>query len=363
MPNKKSNHYVPRTHFRPFSKEREGRSISLLNLKSMNFVENASVSGQCAKDYFYGKDGNLEDWFARIERAYGLLIGKLNGGAKLDQEDLSFLRDYALLQHLRTEQSLKQDKLAQTRMLDMVFHDAEHQKPDFDMTFPGLAASSVAMFQEAVKFVDDLSVCLVENDTKIEFITSDDPSVRLNRFQQKRRKFDGYDAGIMAAGEMLILPVSPRYAIIAYDKNVYRVEGLKGLQITTRIYSDVRSINELQYLNASRNLYFSGWEQRSEMAAEATRLASFRRKDRFAINYAVFDHKTENSEVFRAVKDMSEVNGSERAIIATHIWALRPTQWPSFLKYRSKPKYLVVGAAGDWMRRDDKEFDETPFYF
>jgi hypothetical protein len=327
-------------------------------------VANASVSGQCAKDYFYGKDGSLEDWFEKIERAYGAIIRKLNSDEpEIDIEEMNFLRDYALLQNLRTEQSLKHDKLAQTRMLDMVFHGAQEQKPEYDMSYPSLAESSISMFQEAVRFVDDLSVCLIKNETAIEFVTSDDPAVRANRFQQKRPEFDGFDSGIMGAGELILLPLSPHYLMLSYDKNVYRIEGLKGKCVSIRKASDIGCLNEFQFLNALNNIYFSGWEQCDEVRSEAIRLASVRRAERFCINYAVFDHHTEDGEVFRAVNDMSEVNGSERAMIATHMWALRPTRWPSFLKYRCKPKYLIVGAAKNWLRRNDKQFDETPYRF
>lgn len=364
MPSKKSNHFVPRVHFRPFSKDREGRAISLLNLSSMQFVSAASVSGQCAKDYFYGKDGNLEDWFQKIEGAYGKIIRKLGQkDYKIDRDEMNFLRDFALLQHLRTEQSLKRDKLAQMQMLDMVFHGAEEQKPQFDMSYASLAESSVAMFQDAVQFVDDLSICLIKNETDLEFVTSDDPAVRANRFQQKRPGYDGFDSGIMGAGEVIFLPLSPQYLMLSYDKNVYRLEGLKSDCVSVRKSADIGCLNEFQYLNALNNIYFSGWEQCNEVRAEAARLSPMRRAERFSINYAVFDRQTERGDVFRVVEDMSEVGAPGRAMIATHMWALRPTRWPSFLKYRHKPKFLVVGAAKNWLRRNDKKFDEAPHYF
>ena len=364
MPSKKSNHFVPRVHLRPFSKDKKGRAISLLNLSSKQFIAAASVSGQCAKDYFYGKDGNLEDWFQKIEGAYGAIIRKLGEREwKIDRDEMNFLRDFALLQHLRTEQSLKRDKLAQIQMLDMVFHGAEERKPQFDMSYASLAESSVAMFQDAVRFVDDLSVCLIKNESAIEFVTSDDPAVRANRFQQKRPGFDGYDSGIMGAGEMIFLPLTPQYLMLSYDKNVYRIEGFRNGCVPVRKATDINCLNELQHLNALNNIYFSGWDKREKILSEAQRLDSERRPERFCVNYAVFDHRSERGEVFRAISDMSEVSGTERAMIATHMWALRPTQWPSFLKYRHKPKYLVVGSAKNWLRRNDKQYDETPHYF
>jgi hypothetical protein len=64
-PKKRRHHYVPQFVLRNFS--RDGGSVVTLVLETGDLHSNASVRGQCAKNYFYGRAPHIEDAFAESE--------------------------------------------------------------------------------------------------------------------------------------------------------------------------------------------------------------------------------------------------------------------------------------------------------
>jgi hypothetical protein len=66
----KNQHFVPKVHLRPFSTDADQNAISLFNVKSGQAIHTAPIKHQCAKNYFYGKDGVLESLFVEIEGKY-----------------------------------------------------------------------------------------------------------------------------------------------------------------------------------------------------------------------------------------------------------------------------------------------------
>ena len=71
MATNKNQHYVPRCHFKPFTKDEEGLSINLFNLDQRRLIRNAPVKNQCSGDYFYGQDAELEQLIQNLEGGYG----------------------------------------------------------------------------------------------------------------------------------------------------------------------------------------------------------------------------------------------------------------------------------------------------
>lgn len=97
MPEYKNQHYVPRAHFKPFSRDGAGRAINLYLLKQDRRILNAPITGQCAKPYFYGEDGRLEKLLGQMEGAYASLVSRLvEPGFKPDQQDRWLLRYFVL---------------------------------------------------------------------------------------------------------------------------------------------------------------------------------------------------------------------------------------------------------------------------
>jgi hypothetical protein len=66
MPAQKNQHFVPRAALKPFTLSSEGAAINVFNIKRDRAVQDAPVKGQCARDYFYGKDLKLENKLVQL---------------------------------------------------------------------------------------------------------------------------------------------------------------------------------------------------------------------------------------------------------------------------------------------------------
>jgi len=71
-------------------------------------IPNASLKNQCAKNYFYGEDLNIEQKLQNIEKEYARIVKNVSGGlSNLTTRETSFLSSFAYLQYLRTDMAAK----------------------------------------------------------------------------------------------------------------------------------------------------------------------------------------------------------------------------------------------------------------
>lgn len=105
----------------------------------------------------------------------------------------------------------------------------------------------------------DLDCVLLENNTNIPFVFSDSPVVHLNQHMS-----DFSDSGIfgtMSKGLMVVFPLNPKYCVLLYDADVYRLalsyvcnfDKVKSVLVVSE--ADVKVVNALQYLNSERCVY------------------------------------------------------------------------------------------------------------
>jgi Protein of unknown function (DUF4238) len=69
MAENRDQHFNPQFYLRNFSADKNGRSIHLYNIARAQCVFGANFAGQCARPYFYGKDGRLETGLGMLETA------------------------------------------------------------------------------------------------------------------------------------------------------------------------------------------------------------------------------------------------------------------------------------------------------
>src|SRR5262249_48160748 len=103
-----NQHFVPRCYLRPFTYAGEGKAINLFNLDSERLIQGAPVKGQCSGDYFYGDDLVLEKLLQAFEGRYAeRLKAIVEPGYKLTEPDGAVLKEFWLLQYLRTDASAR----------------------------------------------------------------------------------------------------------------------------------------------------------------------------------------------------------------------------------------------------------------
>jgi hypothetical protein len=348
MANNKNQHFVPRCHLKPFTKDGAGVAINLFNLTQRRAIADAPVKNQSSRDYFYGQDTRLEDAIGFMESQYATVVSDiLNNPGPVKPGHETVLRRFIYLQHLRTE--------SRSRAL------AEHtfaitDLPGVDMERTSLKeamrdAVQVAMqhYASTMRIVDDLKVCLVRNDTSVPFFTSDDPAALANRWHQRDARTKGSSFGVGKAGVIFLLPLSPTALCILYDGDVYSVPKAGGW-IVVRKAADVRLLNEHQVLNCAANLYFRNWNDRDDIAAYVSGVASGRPIVPMEVVTAVLGETTEWGKRYDVVPK-SELKPGMDTLVHVLTNHPRPSGWPSFLAFRTGGRVYGNDTGAGFTRR------------
>ena len=347
MADHKRQHYVPRCYMRPFSVDGAGAAINLFNISRSRAVPNASVKGQCAKNYLYGENLILEKLLQRGEEKYIRSYENVCKG-HISENVLATLRGFALLQYLRTDMAVKRMRLAHEGMHNAIFEGRRIGAPEMDLSDRALMLSSMRMFAEVQDTVEDLKVCIIRNETSFDFVTSDDPSVFTNRFHFQRLRENTF--GLGSAGALFFLPISPRFLVICYDGDVYTVPGKQGSSVAIQRVSDVLALNELQYLKAPENIYFYRWNDRERIESEFQTILPQRPASWCRFRVFVPDTITGQWTRYRLATEEERRSTKEATIQMSNVFK-SPATWVSSLRYRDRPRSYYNGSAAGHVRR------------
>ncbi|MGG6898588.1 DUF4238 domain-containing protein [Rhizobium sp. BR 315] len=216
MAENKLQHYVPKCHMRPFSLAEGRASINVYNIDSDRCIPNAPIKGQCARDYFYGKDLQFEKALQGLEGVYAAVVKKAaEDPTAITKSDLVVLREFTLLQTYRTYAYVEK-LMAVSEMQHADLKAAASGKEVPEPAIKGIEQAvmmGIGHYLNGRKHVKDLEMCLVVNSAQREFITSDDPAILTNRFHFQKLRSDTF--GLVSAGTILFLPLTPRLGFIA----------------------------------------------------------------------------------------------------------------------------------------------------
>ena len=348
MPANKNQHFLPRAYFRAFSKDRNGAALNLYNIGARRPIANASVRGQCAKRYFYGANLKLEKALKVYEDEYAAILRGLSGPSPtITTGDLTTLRDFTALQHCRTEAATLRAQSITHGMQDTLQQEFATGADSLNLTTHEHMRIALSMYPNVRHAISDLQICILENRTSVEFITSDDPVVYTSRFHAEKVQSNNF--GITAAGVFFVLPLSPRLLLLCYDADVYRLRSLNRYAAVVRNLHDVRACNELQILNAQNNIYFSDWEQRDEVHSHVDHTARRRGTSGTRFLTYVADSKTATGTLFRLAKPGTLKPTDEAMVRIANIHTF-PRRWLSALPFRWRPRFRNEGSLGGPVR-------------
>ena len=77
MAEKKKQHYVPKLLLRLFSTDTNKKLINIFNTNNLFYRENCPLDDQAQENYFYGKDGIIEDSLADLENKVTPVLKKI----------------------------------------------------------------------------------------------------------------------------------------------------------------------------------------------------------------------------------------------------------------------------------------------
>lgn len=355
MATNKNQHYVPRCHLKPFTKDEEGLSINLFNLDRRRLIRNAPVKNQCSGDYFYGQDAELEQLIQNLEGGYGAIRKAVHEPRyQLSDDHREALRDFWLFQHLRTE-------AASQHIAEMANGAADFfmgGDPRFRMEIKSAVQRAMRMYPKFLDSVGDLKVCLVRNRSKVPFITSDDPAVLTNRMHLQHRDLRSNHFSLISAGALLLLPLSPTVLCVGYDGDVYGIAHEHGW-VTIRNDGDARALNEHQLLNARANIFVKG-ELPTGFDEDLARTAERRITTRHVVTFMVSAGHTQRGERFRVVsREEAEEYGD--ALVRWQQQHPEPLSWPQQIRFRADAFAYSNGSAVGWVREAQRRPSSRPF--
>ena len=342
MPANKSQHYVPKVYLRAFA-QNEGKTINIYNVRSSRLIPNASLADQCAGDYFYGRDGALEQTLGILESTYGVLLKAID--KEINNKEYDLLNEFAYLQYSRTASAL-------SRGMEMLqgMHETAHagitKIPDLDTSHMSSVLKGINLYVTTREMIRDLKTCILRNNTHLDFITSDDPVILTSKFYVQ--KLQDRFFGIGSAGVTFFMPITPRLMMMSYDADIY-YPGTESRVINLSKRADVLALNELQFVKDQKNIYFYNFEQGQQISEHFAAVTGKWRgyEPRFLVH--IRDGFKYGYEYFRLA------TGEERAkpgnkLIGQSLGHPIPSTWPSILSYRLKPKTFYNGSSVGHLR-------------
>lgn len=286
MPEKKKQHYVPKLLLRYFACDAKKSLINVFNANTNFYRSSCPLKTQAQEDYFYGKDGVIEDGLGKIETTAAPIISKIveekilpKRGTK-DHEDL-FL--FTMLLEGRTKNNAEHlnemvDKMFQEiKKSDSRFKKKKYE--DLHLQLENAAAFGLSVLAEKVFIAYDLELALLVNQTEKGFITSDHPAVSYNQFLEVRNHPGGHH-GLVTKGLQIFLPISPNCMLVLYDKWAYKLGNKKDNVINVTNTKDIEQLNYLQIVNCTDLVFSNNLIKEHELILLSERSKLLRSKDR-----------------------------------------------------------------------------------
>lgn len=224
------------------------------------------LKNQCYRDYFYGKDLQMEKALSLVEGQMSRILNVVQSDCVLPSrgsEDRLTLLLHVLMQHTRTAYSIDAydeqiDKLMKYLMAPEMekMNLSSEQIANIKITQKDSARFALGMATPHYPLLIDLEWKLLRATGTHEFITSDNPVVYYNQFFTFRKS--GSNTGLASKGLQIFFPVSPKHLVVLYDGKVYGVGSKKCDVVDVSDARDMEQLNRLQFISALENVYFHG---------------------------------------------------------------------------------------------------------
>ena len=266
MGNKKEpktyNHYVPQFYLKNFS---GNNSIGVYNFDRKKFVNEAAIRKNGGRDFLYGKDNDLEDWFINLEGEWARIINDIFVYEKVpkDSTDYTYLLMFVYLSDVRVAEKaddFKRNKLEESKSIAKILaaqnkislSESDIESLDVIIDRPNL--SYIQGMKNLIPIISELCPMIIINESKLGFITSDVPLAKYNQWFIERDYKHPYGFGHM--GFQCFIPLSPKICFCLYDDNVYKNEYSNKGRIRIHNESMVEQLNKLFIQNSYKEVYY-----------------------------------------------------------------------------------------------------------
>lgn len=311
MPKKKNQHYVPQMYFRNFSDN--GKSIGGYILKTRTFVRDMPISGICKRDYLYGDDLQIEEWFSKLEGQWAQVLRKIINQENLEitQKEYVSLLEFFFLSEVRTGYTADREndtlaKICQTIMMlkrdhdQLDIDDKRIKKIKYHWDKPNLYA--IKAMKKILPLFSDLEPLLIINNTSRQFITSDNPVIKYNYLFAKRNYHLPFGYGHV--GILLFLPITEKICLMLYDPKAYDIINQNDSVLQIRASDQIIEINKQIAKNAKSALFFRNTAREWVVEKYAERI-----KD---------THQNYNNHIIKQNADSFFVTSSDNSIFTVY---------------------------------------------
>lgn len=257
MPDNKNQHFVPQFLLKNFSSDK--KSITMCLKENGSIQDSVSIRKQCSKSYFYPNQ-DYEKALGHIEGECNKTIEKVlaNQFQTLTQRDFRVLKSFLLLQKARTLHEIKSISKSIEQVMEYVSshgpsEDLKKWLDNYENSKKDVVKIMMDSFKFALDITEDLKCKIIFNDGDGSFITSDDPVVEYNPLLEP---FNITCYGLSSIGLLLILPISPKAAIVVFDEGYYKIGNKKQNVISFNNPADISWINILTILHADKAIYY-----------------------------------------------------------------------------------------------------------
>ena len=263
MPRHKDQHYVPRFYLKNFANNKG--KINILNLKNYK-INNGGYKNQCQEDYFYGKELTMEHFLHKIEDHAKAQIENMVNTSAVDLEDEPYLHlmNFIAIQSIRTK--IATDSILENvnsvidaiiERLSKIGNETSNKYIDELKvgSYNPRALITLASFT-AYPLLLDLLCVVIENESPIDFITSDNPVCLYNQYLNDLQNCNSIREVFSSKGLIILYPISYKKLMILFDPSVYEIENWSPV-MTINNAQDVEKINICQCVNANKVIFFS----------------------------------------------------------------------------------------------------------
>jgi hypothetical protein len=272
-------------------------------------------------------------------------MANLKRGA-LREDEIESLTQFMFLQSLRTSSQLEERLriIGEWGKLEIASRRVREKLPPPDKARE--MQHQLYIFAKEHGLFADLAPVLLVNRTTVPFITSDNPAMFMNRLYSQR--YGDPTGGIIQSGGIATMPLTSSIALLCYDADVYQPIG-KGFVLEVQRETDVDRLNELQVIRAAGALYFESVHDARYVERLFNTFKGGRRAEWSITRVFIRDGENDRFERFRRIRP-EDAKSTEARLQTTSPILPAPSTWPTFIKYKMRPRGWSNGTIVGYVR-------------
>ncbi len=271
MPEKKRQHYIPKSYMRAFANER--KMFAIFNLKDRSAHFPVSYESQCYADYFYGGDVEIENRLGVLENTWKKALDVARNRLPLSLNNIQKIKEFAIFQRQRT---LAESEYGKQEKIELYIEYGKSIYAHKGMPFNAAAQDACVQFSSShavppaeilknvdmiVPLIQDLELLIINYETQSRLISSDVPIILINPFCPQQ-------IGFGCMGLIILFPISSHQLVVLYDAKMYpRYKSKMYMSLSNE--KEVYNLNTLQLVSAEKILFGYNADEFSRFKSQA----------------------------------------------------------------------------------------------